>query len=307
MARVLTSDRALSINQVAGQKRFGTVRNSQAAVGAQDRDAILRIRWNPDWSESQTDGTAMTAATVDADATNIVLADQVGTERSIAHAGLTVRQMVDEINVKASSRRPWRAGFADVDPNVAVTPATIGAAISAEIGYEGDSVPLNHSTTGVLWISPGFDGSGRGTGHDFPDAFDTDYDYPVTTAGRGGGISANLGEDILPGKASRFGTGQTQLAAERYPTRPVFETVITSFSHSLTTVGAENLVVEVYEDTGPGGASTPIWGIEIPEATAEQTVPNVRTSGAAYVKVSSKSAGAFTAGSFAMRGFIRMA
>ena len=294
----------------ASEKRFEERRNSQASPGDQDADAVLRIRYNPDWSQN-TVGNPTALATVEVDATNIILRVDGVIERNVAWAGLSARQLVDAVNApNADGSRYWRAGLADA-LDVQVNALAVMAPQNAMVGYIGDSVPIHHSSGLFVYVSPGFDESERGQGDFNPQPFDMDYEYaiqtspgvPASAVGRGGGIDARQGEDILPQKASRFGTANIRKAKEVHPANTIQETIVRSISHSLTTAGTENILFTIYEDGDPN----PIWQTEVPEATLEVLVPDVRTRGPARLNVNAKAFGAFTAGIVVMRGITRAA
>ncbi len=89
--------RHTQVAAVGGAKRFSATRKSLLSSEVSPFDSILVVRFNPDWSEGLTTGVAAAAATVEIDATNIILDVDGVLDRNIAHSGLTVQEMVDAI------------------------------------------------------------------------------------------------------------------------------------------------------------------------------------------------------------------
>lgn len=293
--------RATVLAAAGGRKRFSEVRAFNA-------DVALHVRFNPDWSEGLTTSVSALAATVEVDATNIILEVDAASDRDIAHASKSVQELVDEINAAESDGTSrWRAGLGDVAPDEVTVPLVLSAA-DAMLGYE-DSVSIIAAAT-TLRLAAGTDRGNRGQGYFLPDGFNTLYDYGIAgppnpvapNIGRAGGISAAQGEDILKSRRSAFRASPAALAQEINPSCSRFLTVVDSITNNaLATTGA-SLVYTISEGDG-----TVLWSTTQLEAVSEIDVPNVECRGPAFLTVVGDTGAAFTAGSVGMYGDIRVA
>lgn len=316
MALVKAPLRATQVASVGGQKRFAVVRDSQASVNTVGRDELFRVKFNPDWSEGLTPGVAAAAATVEIDATNIILDVDGALDRNIAHAGLTVQQMIDAINATESDNtNRWRAGLADAAPNVVATPAVM-AAQDVMQGYI-DSVAVSHTPIEVVFIGVGSDRSNRGEGDFLPDGFNTLYDYPLDPAanpgdvGRTGGIDAGQGEDVLSQRRSAFRKSPAQLAQERHPSQALFLTTVDAITTNIAVPDGANpdvpILAQIFD-----GSGTLVWS-QLGSATPPVyfAPPGVTVRGPAYVTVGGNGTeigdGAITTGIVTVEGFTRKA
>lgn len=294
----------------AGMKPFAVRRRRLAVPTDPETDSVLRVKWNPDWEQGTTPGLKVVSATVEVGAVNIELRINGPVARSIAWAGKTAQQLVDEINAPmADGSRYWRAGLGDNQPENVNSLDTL-APENILLGYN-DSVALKHSHNFLVYASNGYDESGKGVGDFQPQPYDMDYNYPIQTAagtppstvGRGGGISARQGEDILPQKASRFGTNNIRLAKERHPANTVFETIVQSVGHDLTFGIAEPVRIAIYQ----GGGMGLVWATILNIGETEIVVPDVKVRGPAYVAAQGTGAAAITGGGLNVRGLQRVA
>ena len=293
--------RATVLAAAGSRKRFSEVRAFNA-------DVALHVRFNPDWSEGLTTSVAALAATVEVDATNIILEVDAASDRDVAHAGKTVQELVDEINAaQADGTSRWRAGLGDVRPNEETVPLVLSAA-DAMLGYK-DSVAIISAAT-VLRLAAGTDRGDRGRGYFLPDGFNTLYDYGISgppnpvapNIGRTGGISADQGEDILKSRRSAFRASPAALAQDINPSCSRFLTVVDAITNNALATTGTSLIYTIFD-----GEDNVLWSTRQLEAVSEIAVPNVRTRGPAFLTVVGDTGAAFTAGSVGMYGDIRVA
>ena len=285
---------------IASRKRFVETRAFNASE-------LLRIKFNPDWSESAVAGVAATAATVEVDATDIILETNALTDRSVTFTAKTIGAVLDEINAtQADGTNRWRAGLSDVGPTVVDVPAVLSATAAMD-GYV-DSLALLDSVILAVYVAAGTDRSNRGEGYFLPDGFNTNYDYPLDPAnnpgqvGRSGGIDASQGEDFLPQRRSAFRNSPAALAQERYPSASRFITTVDSILNAgIVTLGTL-LTYSIAEIDG-----TVKWSTTVAETVTEIVVPHVECRGPAFLTVAEPAATAITAGTVTMQGDIRVA
>lgn len=307
--------RHTKVAAVGGAKRFSVTRKSLSSSGVSAFDSIFRVKFNPDWSEGLVAGVAAAAATVEIDATNIILDVDGSLDRNIAHASLTVQEMVDAINATQSDgTNRWRAGLEDTAPNVVVVPK-VAAALDAMLGYL-DGVGVGNGDDEIVFLAVGTDRGERGAGNFLPDGFNTLYDYEKTPdvtpgdVGRSGGIDASQGEDVLPQRRSAFRKSPAFLAQERYSSAARFETVVDAIWTDIIVPDGGNpdvpILAKIFDGSGVlvwselGGATPPI----------HFTVPSVTVRGPAFITVGGDGSGtddAITDGSVTVTGFTRRA
>ena len=291
---------------IASRKRFVETRAFDASV-------LLRIKFNPDWSESQVAGTAATAATAAVDATDIDLEVNAAADRSVTFTGKTIGAILDEISATQSDgTNRWRAGLADVGPTV-VDALSVQNAANVMLGYE-DSLILLDLVKNAVYVAAGTDRSNRGEGYFLPDGFNTNYDYPLqgqtggvadplpSQVGRAGGIDASQGEDLLPQRRSAFRNSPAALAQERYPSASRFITTVDSILNAGMVTTGTLLTYSIAEIDG-----TVIWSTTVAETVQEIVVPHVECRGPAFLTVAEPAATAITAGTVTMQGDIRVA
>ena len=303
----------LSAPQQGSLKRFSAVRDSQAASpSGTNVSAILRVKSHRRWSRDTT-GAEITAATV-AVVTNTDIQLTAGAlERTVVITGKPVREIIREINAldTATGLRPWRAGYADVHPNHQLASAVNFGATSSLLGQNEPGLAVSDSIN-QLFLSVGGDFARDGAGDRVPEYIDTGYIYNKDPAnnpnqvGRGGGIAADQGEDILPLRRSAFGTGRDDLDRELNPASPRFDTVVQRITHNLA-VGAEAIVFRILEYDFQQNASTVVWSTQNANTVQEIAVPNVRTRGPAYIVAQGAALGAITAGVMTVEGVRRTA
>jgi hypothetical protein len=297
--------RQTKLAAAGSRKRFSEVRAFNA-------DVSLHVKFNPDWAEGLTPGVAALAATVEVDATNIILEVDAASDRNVAHATKSVQTLIDEINATQSDgTNRWRAGLGDVRPGVVTTPLVLSAANSL-LGYLGSVSIIAAATT--LHLAVGTDRSNRGEGYRIPDAFNTLYDYPLTRltggladplpsqVGRGGGVDSNQGEDILPQRRSAFRNSPAARAREINPSASRFLTVVDAITNNALATTGTLLQYTLTEEDG-----NVVWSQEELEAVTFIDVPSVVCRGPAYLTVVGDTGAAFTAGEVGMTGDIRVA
>ena len=304
---------------VGGAKRFSVTRKSLLSTATPGFDSILRVRFNADWSEGLTASVSAAAATVEVDATDIILDVDGSLDRAVTFAGKTVQELIDEINATQGTTRltnRWRAGLADTAPNLVVVPK-VAAAADAMLGYL-EGLSIGNGNDEVVFAAVGTDRGDRGAGNFLPDGFNTGYSYPIQdvvtpvapNVGRTGGISADQGEDVLASRRSAFRQSPALLAQEINPSAARFETVVDAIWTDIIVPDAGNpdvpIIAKIFDGEGTlvwsqkGGAVPPI----------HFTPPNVTVRGPAYITVGGDGSGtddAITDGSFTATGFTRRA
>lgn len=293
----------------AGMRPFSRTVDTQAAAGSEAKDATVRVKFNPDWSDGLTPGTPAAAATVEVDGVNIILRVDAVIERNVPHGGgATVQTMIDAINAPAANgARYWRAGKQDGIGRLITGGLAVFGPVNAMTGYL-DSVPLTHNLNNFAYAGINVDMSERGAPeYTIPHGLDADYVYniqtapgtPVSAVGRAGGIAADQGEDILPQRASIFRTSNWRREREVRPANPKFVTRAMWLTHNLTSVGAAACRFLFYKDDGdPIAIHTEI----VPEATHEVPLPNIECVGPMFVGVNKTDNAAFTGGGFTIHG-----
>lgn len=311
--------RQTQVAAVGGAKRFSVVRKSLLSSATSGFDSILRIRFNPDWSEGLVSSVAALAATVEVDATDIILEVDASSDRTVTFSGKTVQELIDEINATQGTTRltnRWRAGLADTAPNVVVAPK-VAAAADAMTGYV-DGLSIGNGDDEVVFLAVGTDRGDRGAGNFLPDGFNTLYSYPIQdvvtpvapNVGRTGGISADQGEDVLASRRSAFRQSPALLAQDINPSAARFETVVDAIWTDIIVPDGGNpdvpIVAKIFDGEGTlvwsqkGGATPPI----------HFTPPNIAVRGPAYITVGGDGSGtddAITDGLVTVTGFTRRA
>ena len=313
--------RHTQVAAVGGAKRFSVTRKSLSSSGVSPFDSIFHVKFNPDWSEGLVAGVAAEAATVEIDATDIILQVDASPDRDVTFSGLTVQEMIDAINATESDgTNRWRAGLADVAPNVVLVPK-VASALDAMLGYL-DGVEVGNGDDETVFLAVGTDRGERGAGNFLPDGFNTNYDYPLTRltggladpltsqVGRAGGVDASQGEDVLSQRRSAFRKSPAALAQERYSSAARFVTVVDAIWTDIIVPDGGNddvpILVKIFDGSGSlvwselGGAVPPI----------HFTVPSVTVRGPAYITVGGDGSGAdneITDGSVTVTGFTRRA
>ncbi len=306
-----------NVNEVAlraergGEKPFSLTKVAGATPPDPTVQALAYVKWNPDWEEGLTPGVKAEAATVEVDATNIILRVDGALDRNIAHAGLSAREVVEAVEEPQNGARRWRAGIGDRESDSS-TVFVAQAELNAMVGQDELGVPLESGLGFFMLVGVGNRFSREGGGNTLPGMFNTPYDYPrgglvsPTQVGRGGGIAADQGEDVLPQRASKFGTANRTLAREGNSARPKFEVFVRSISHNLVAGAGEDLRVQLFE--GDPLVNVPIWQHFIPAGSPEPEilVPNVRCANAAYLQIFGAGFGNIV-GQATMRGITRAA
>ena len=302
--------RQTQVAAVGSRKRFSATRAFNASV-------LLRIKFNPDWSEGLVSGVAAAAATVEVDATDLILEVDASSDRSVTFTAKTIATVLDEINATqgAGTSRPtnrWRAGLADVGPSVVDVP-DVAAAANAMLGYE-DGLAILDSVINAVYVGIGTDRSNRGAGYFLPDGFNTLYDYPLTRltggladpltsqVGRAGGVSASQGEDVLSQRRSAFRKSPAALAQERHPSASRFITTIDTILNAGMVTTGTLLTYSIAEIDG-----VVKWSTTVAETVQEIDVPRVECRGPAFITVAEPAATAITAGTVTVLGDQRVA
>lgn len=259
----------------------------------------------------------MTGATIETTADTVILNVGFGVDKTVSWAaGRTVQSVIDEINQRDPSTRArrWKAGVGDINPQTIIGAGAgePSAAADAALGYE-DALYPTASPGNFLYVAAGTDRANRGGGAFLPLYDDTDYDYPIVNTavpaqgvGRGGGIDADLGEDILRNRRSAFGVDSPLLenrAQEANPAFLKFESVLENVTTDVEFGAAENRRISVYSWRN----STPVYQAIVGGSGPVSVSMNVAVVGPVFVELSGAAFGAPSAtGTYSISGAIRL-